>query len=145
VILDTATLAPVFREPTIERVGITPDGRRLLGYASPYRERMYVEPAPAGWRETYPVTGHGLAVIDLQSLDVVYRLLPGEPILGAVVMSMDGRYAYATTYAPGALADDLRACGVDCYRLHVIDIARGEDIAQRVLGQQQQLIGAAWP
>lgn len=133
-IVDTQSMTIVRREKEAAWFNLSPDGRWLLAYGSYFDEDL-------GEDGHGDIVAYGLKVIDLDSLDLVSRLWPGEDVRPGV-FSADSRYVYVTMDGPG-MAAARRAgfgCNHDCSRLNLLDLAASEIVWQGKLDEQQSIL-----
>lgn len=84
----------------------------------------------------------GLKVIDARTLEVVAHLEP-ESTFESVVITHDGRYAYATSDGPGlGQPPDIRNCTSSCGTVTVIDLDALEVIATHTYDEPLQWLTA---
>ncbi len=134
-VVDTESMSIVWREPTIGRFQVTPDGRWLLGTGSYWEDELDDEDGFGG------LVAFGLKLIDLESLEVASHFWPElEVRLGAV--TPDSKFAFVTTEGPG-MEEWRRSgvnCEVDCLQLSVIDLQSGEIVGEILLDADQGIV-----
>ena len=134
-VVDTESMSIVWREPTIGRLQVTPDGRWLLGTGSYWEDELDDEDGFGG------LVAFGLKLIDLESLEVASHFWPElEVRLGAV--TPDSKFAFVTTEGPG-MEEWRRSgvnCEVDCLQLSVIDLQSGEIVGEILLDADQGIV-----
>jgi hypothetical protein len=119
-IIDLESMELVHEEPGIGQMAVTSDGRWVVGvaWAGDYRG------------DEWELVGYGVKILDARSGELVAYV---EPELRAeqVAVSPDGRFAYVVSEGPGKLEDQSWYCSEACTRIAVIEIERGEVVAER--------------
>jgi DNA-binding beta-propeller fold protein YncE len=128
-VVDTATMQLVHEEPLVDAFVLTPDGSRILatGTYSDWSDHDSDDETVLGY------TGTGLKILDAETYEVLAHVRPDGLLWSHPAITRDGRFAHATIEGAGldAAQEENAACTEACTLLLVINLERGEIVAER--------------
>lgn len=133
-IIDLESMELVHEEPGVSQMELTPDGHWIVAVGGAFDTRE---------DEHGVVVGYGVKILDARNGELVAHV---EPELSAeqLAVSSDGRFAYVVSNGPGKLEDRSWGCSDACTRIAVIEIERGEVVAERFVdGGSVRLVSIA--